>query len=113
MFVYERESDNALVIAAGVLPEWAAATEGVKVERFPTEFGVLSYTLHTDDSRTVLDLHAEFDPRPSGIIYQSGDPWPIRAVRVDDRPVDSFSDHEVTLPPASARVVIEYREGPS
>ncbi len=42
MFVYEDEVDKALVIGAGMKPEWSKG-EGVSIGSWPTEYGVLSY----------------------------------------------------------------------
>src|SRR5206468_1074141 len=41
MLAYERESDQALVLAAGVPAAWATAEQGISVKRLPTYYGVL------------------------------------------------------------------------
>ena len=45
MLAYEREPDDALVIAAGVPTRWARASSGVGVSRLATRWGPLSYHL--------------------------------------------------------------------
>ncbi|HUU82173.1 MAG TPA: discoidin domain-containing protein [Phycisphaerae bacterium] len=108
LFVYERESDQALVIAAGVLPEWINTPEGVKVSRFPTEYGLLTYSLAVDSGRTVLDLRGEALRPPGGIILESALPGPIRAVTCDGRAHSRFTDREVHLDTSPSHVVIEH-----
>src|SRR5262249_7617964 len=44
LFAYERESDRALVIAAGIPAAWID-DKGVGVDRLRTPYGLLSYTL--------------------------------------------------------------------
>ena len=50
---YERDSDRALVLAAGVPRDWLAS--GVVVRRLPTRHGALSYRLQRDGSDGALD----------------------------------------------------------
>jgi hypothetical protein len=52
LFAYERESDESLIIAAGLAPEWLDGA-GVKVNDMPTLYGPLSYSLHRLDAATV------------------------------------------------------------
>ena len=52
MFVYEREQDEALVLAAGIPDKWVTDPAGVEVVGMPTYYGNLNYTLKshaTDD----------------------------------------------------------------
>jgi len=52
LFAYERESDESLIIAAGLAPEWLEGS-GVRVNDMPTLYGTLSYSLHRLDAATV------------------------------------------------------------
>jgi hypothetical protein len=52
LFAYERESDESLIIAAGLAPEWLEGA-GVRVNGMPTLFGTLSYSLHRVDATSV------------------------------------------------------------
>ena len=45
MFAYEREGDRALVVGAGLLPEWVLNEQGVSVRRLPTYYGTLNYSV--------------------------------------------------------------------
>ena len=44
LFAYEREADRALVLAAGLPPQWLEG-EGVAVENLRTPYGRLSYAI--------------------------------------------------------------------
>ena len=108
MFVYERERDDVLVLAAGVLPEWVETSPGVRVEGFPTEYGVLAYTLAAEGARTVLTLRGDLQRAPAKIVFVTPGRRPIKTVTLDDRPYSAVSGCELELPSARGRVVIEY-----
>jgi len=107
MFVYERESDDALILAAAVAPEWLDGP-GVAVGGFPTEYGPISYTLKRKGGRTVLDVQGQLDPGPARIVFCCPAPSPIRSVQLNGRPHKDFADNKITLPAVlPAQVVVE------
>ncbi|MFH0982699.1 MAG: discoidin domain-containing protein [Planctomycetota bacterium] len=106
LFMYERESDSTVVLAAGVLPEWLTPP-GVALEDFPTEYGRLSYRLSADQAQMVLDLRCDWLSSPPRLLMASPDPRPIRGVNVDGHPHTDFGPREVVLPPSARRVVID------
>ena len=64
MFAYGRESDDALVLAAGIPADWLEG-EGVSVQNLRTPEGLLTYTLKAKDG--VLRFDA-----PAGLILPKG-----------------------------------------
>jgi F5/8 type C domain len=52
LMAYERESDRALVLAAGLCGDWLEG-EGVQVRGMPTAYGELSYSLRKLDEHTL------------------------------------------------------------
>ncbi len=48
MFVYERESDGALVLGAGLRREWLDSTPPLEVKGLPTWYGTLDLSFHRD-----------------------------------------------------------------
>ncbi len=52
LFAYEHEAHHSLILAAGLAPEWIDG-EGVQVDRMPTCYGELSYSLRRTDSTTL------------------------------------------------------------
>jgi len=72
LFAYEREQDDALVIAAGVPPQWLDG-DGVAIENLRTPFGKLSYSLRRDADRVLLVISdGDFRLPPGGVVFQ----WP-------------------------------------
>jgi hypothetical protein len=106
LFVYERERDAALVLAAGVRPEWLDAPGGVSIANWPTEYGRLSYDLSSRDKETVLTLHFDGELPPGGLVFRNPYPEPIRSVAVDGHRIETFTEREVVLKVAAVQVVI-------
>jgi hypothetical protein len=107
MLAYERE-DGALVLAAGVPASWLAeGTIGAK--RLPTHYGVLHFTLRADgDSRLVARLEGDMTMPPGKIEIAPPLPRPIKAVSVNQKPVEHFTPDAVAVGEFPADVVIEY-----
>lgn len=80
LFAYEREADRALVVAAGLAPQWIEG-DGVRVREMPTAYGPLSYTLRRMDARTVkFDIGTGVDCR---LILKPPLAAPLREVRIN------------------------------
>ncbi len=69
MFAYARDSDQTLVLAAGVPQAWLDG-EGIAVRGLNTPYGTLAYSLKRDGRRLVLDIAG--DAPPGGFVL----PWP-------------------------------------
>ncbi|MDX2114478.1 MAG: coagulation factor 5/8 type domain-containing protein [Planctomycetota bacterium] len=68
-FVYERESDAAVIVGAGVKPEWLSAEGGVSIAGFPTEHGVLGYSMVREADEVVIRFDAAGFVVPPGGVY--------------------------------------------
>jgi hypothetical protein len=66
LFAYERESDQSLVLAAGVDERWLNGA-GIRVDRLRTAFGPLSYQLRRVGTGYELRLDALAKPPPGGV----------------------------------------------
>jgi F5/8 type C domain-containing protein len=65
VFAYEHESDQSLVIAAGIPEEWLDG-EGVAIEHLRTPFGGVSYSLARRDGRVRLEVSGDDFRMPKG-----------------------------------------------
>jgi hypothetical protein len=70
LLAYERDSDQALVLAAGVPNEWIAATGGVAVRHLPTPWGLLDYSLTAEGTSLRLKVGADLQVPPGGIVFR-------------------------------------------
>lgn len=84
LFAYERSSDQALVLAAGVPAEWLRG-EGVGIRGLRTPYGNLSYTLRTQGGKLMLHVEQGLAALPPGGLVL---PWPFAGGPVGDAMVN-------------------------
>jgi hypothetical protein len=109
LFVYERESDQALVIGAGLPANWVTAPGGVAVKRMPTWHGTLNYRMALSGADTLrVDLSGDVVVPPGGIVLHSPLERPLRAVRVNGQPWTGFTPDTATLDRFPAQVELLY-----
>ena len=109
MLVYEREDDRALVVAAGIRPEWLDNDTGVGVKRLPTHLGALNYRLWKTDEQTLqFDLTGDLTVPRGGIVLRSPLPSPISSVTVNGIEHETFDADEVRIDTFPAVVEISH-----
>jgi hypothetical protein len=102
LLAYEREADRSLVLAAGLAPEWIEGA-GVQVNRMPTLYGTLSYSLRRTDSAT---LRFEIGGATTAkMVLRPPLGAPLRSVVVDGSACASFDRDSVTLLRTPAEVI--------
>jgi hypothetical protein len=82
LFVYERESDSALVLAAGVPDAWLTGA-GVNVHGLSTWWGPLSYTANRDTSGITVQVLSGIRVPPGGLLVSRPGDQPVRVVTVN------------------------------
>ncbi|HLP18562.1 MAG TPA: hypothetical protein VK470_20050, partial [Bacteroidota bacterium] len=110
MFVYEREYDDALVVGAGIPEAWISDPSGVSVERLPTYYGTVSYTIkRTSRLHVAIALSADFKKIPNGkIVIKSPMHGPVKSVSVNGKSVRTFTPSEITIGVLPARIELSY-----
>jgi hypothetical protein len=112
LVAYERESDQSMVLAAGVPRRWVTEGRHVAVKRLPTYYGIL--TLHLASARpNVLRLRLSGDLRmpPGNLVVRPPLERPLKAVRVNGRPIQTFTADEATIDVLPADVELESEAG--
>ncbi|MBI2515535.1 MAG: discoidin domain-containing protein [Opitutae bacterium] len=111
MFVYEREQDEALVLAAGIPDAWVTDPAGVEVLGLPTYYGNLDYTLKSRATATGTEVTATIGQGVTvptgGVIMKSPLSRPIVAVSGDGHLVAPGSG-EILIERLPAKLVITY-----
>lgn len=105
--VYERASDGALVVAAGVPPRWLAGGEPLRA-RLPTWWGSLAFVLRDDGAGL---LRARLDGAaapPGGIVFAPPLPRPPREVYLNGAPVALGDGGGVVVRELPADVALRY-----
>lgn len=107
LFAYERDADRAIVLAAGVAPDWLD-DGGVAVHDLRTPYGRLSYTLRRDGDRLTLRLAPGSGMPPGGFIFVWPGDTPPRSASINGKPA-SFSGAELRVGTVPASVLIDGR----
>jgi hypothetical protein len=107
MFAFERESDQSLVIAAGLPSEWIDAEGGVRVRALPTWYGTLSYTLGRRSQELHLEIGGALRMPPGNIVIRPPTDEPLREVVVNGKPTRNFTATEAVVDELPARVVLK------
>ena len=102
LFAYERESDESLILAAGLAPEWIEGS-GIQVNGMPTLYGRLSYSLRRMDSQTLrFQIGSRLRAR---VILRPPLAAPLRTVIVNGSACTSFDGDSVTVLQTPAEVI--------
>ena len=103
MFVYERDSDHTLVLAAGLPLDWLDTPTGVGVRAVRTAYGPLTYGFKRENGVAVLTIEPGAMP-PGGFVVQwpEGVDLPARP-RIDGRRGE-WKGREVLIPATARRV---------
>jgi len=109
MFAYEREEDEALVIAAGLAEEWLSNGSAAGVKNLPTYYGSLTYSLRLEEEGTLrLKLEGDLVVPPGGIVVMPPLPRPIRQVKINGRVVGDFQPYSFTCRQCPSEAVLGF-----
>jgi hypothetical protein len=108
LFAFERESDDALVIGAGVPLTWLAGGKEVAVKGLRTWHGALDLSMRLD-GELVVELGGDLRVPTGGFMLRPPFPGPIRSVTVNGRTVKKSAADEVRVRvcPAIVRIAFE------
>lgn len=104
LFAYEREADGALVLAAGLPPQWLEG-EGVAIENLRTPYGRLSYSLQSQGRRLILKVGVGLQLPPGGLVFVWPGEQPPGPTRLNGRPV-SWQGAELRLHSLPAELIV-------
>src|SRR5262249_12946066 len=109
LFAYEREEDQALVIAAGIHENWLTDSGEVVVKELPTYYGKLSYTLRMEGPDTLrLIVSGDLALPPGRIVVKPPLPRPLVQVEVNGSKIETFDAESVTCGVCPAEMVMRY-----
>ena len=106
-FAYDRESDSALVVGAGITEAWATSATGVGIQGLRTPFGTLSYTMRGDTRAIRVRLSGTLRIPPGGIVVRSPLERAVRSATIGGRSAP-LRDGAVVVRRLPADVILRY-----
>jgi hypothetical protein len=104
MLVYERETDDCLVVGAGIPGAWVTDPAGVTVRGLPTYYGHLSYAMKKTGDQLTVDLSGDL---PKGKILVRS-PLPALPTSVTGDARHGTDPREAIVDTLPAHVVFSY-----
>ncbi len=111
MFIYERERDTTVVLAAGIPDAWVADSAGVKVGGLWTYDGILGYSLKQKGDTVTARVAGNLSADHRLLVMTSPLTRKLRSVRVNGKSVRVPSSGEVPLRVLPATIDFVYRKG--
>jgi hypothetical protein len=108
MFIYERERDGAVVLAAGIPDGWVRDSAGVKISGIRTYDGSITYSLKTTGKRVVAEVSGTVAVPGHTVVMTSPLSARLRSVKVNGVNVRLPASREVVLPAIPCRVEFGY-----
>lgn len=105
MFAYNREADDALVIAAGIPADWLPGA-GIEVQGLRTPQGALAYALKAEGGTLRFDMPAGIRLPAGGIVLSLPAPWTQGTARIDGRPAAFTAAGELRITHLPTHVVV-------
>jgi hypothetical protein len=106
-----REDGDALHLLSAVSPEWIGTGKKIVVQRAPTVFGPVDFTLSMQTNGAALKLESHWQTAPREIVLHV--PWfmQLDSVSIDGTAIALTGD-EVKLPPSATTVAIRWHRRP-
>jgi hypothetical protein len=109
LFAYEREADEALVLAAGLPAGWLQPGEPIGVRGLPTWWGTLDYEIEASGERSLrLEIGGDLERPPGGVVLEPPLPGDLRSATVNGRPAREQGPRSVVVREIPASVVLRY-----
>ena len=108
IFGYERESDSSLVLGAGIKSEWLERPQGLAVNNFATQYGIISYQIQKRDNKIIISLKGNITIPEGQIIIKSPIDKPIKSITINDNTVNKFENSEIKIDEIPAKIVLGY-----
>jgi hypothetical protein len=106
LLAYERAFDDALVIGAGISPDWVTG-RGLRVKGLSTRYGALGYAMRQQGDSVLISFDDGLQIGAGGIIIHSPLERPIHSAAVDGRAIP-VRERWLTLPRVPHTVVLRY-----
>jgi hypothetical protein len=107
LFVYERESDQSLIVGAGIPFPWIQEEPGVVIRDLPTRHGLLSCTMRMDGGTIDMQIEEGLRIPPGGIVVHPPLDETPRSASVNGFLTPFDPDGGIAVQELPARIVLQ------
>jgi hypothetical protein len=108
LFLYERERDTAVVLAAGIPDSWVRDSTGITVENIRTYAGSITYTIRSTGRRVTVNVSGGVDFAQTRLVVSSPLSNRVRGATVNGKRARVARKAEVEIRNLPARVEFTY-----
>ncbi len=108
MFAYDRASDSALVVGAGIAEQWVREAPGVKVRGLGTPYGPIDFDARATGRSVVAHIGGALRMPPGGIVFRSPLDHVIARATVNGNVVTASTAGEVVIHQLPATINLTY-----
>ncbi len=108
MFMYEREQDGAVVLAAGIPDAWIKDSSGVKISGIRTYDGSITYSLKPHGKKVVAEISGTVAVPGHRVVMTSPLSARLKSVLVNGKKIKLPASREVVLPAIPCSVEFGY-----
>jgi len=108
MFAYDRASDSALVVGAGIAERWVSEWPGVKVRALGTPYGPIDFDIRARGDSLVAHIAGALRIPSGGIAFRSPMDKQIVRARIDGRTIAPSSNGEVVVRQLPATIILTF-----
>jgi hypothetical protein len=108
MFVYENYFDTTLILAAGLNDDWIDSDEGIVVNKMPTYYGDISYSVKKFHNGYKVDISGDIQVPMDKIIFKNFKKSTPSKVLVDGAILNNFNENDIVINKSPASIIIEY-----
>jgi hypothetical protein len=109
LFVYENEQDQSLVLASALYQDWIDSPEGMSVEKLPTYYGEISYSIKKENDKYRFSISGNAKLPANGIKIKNfnGSKLPLK-VFINGKEKKDFNEKEIAVKEFPAVIEIYY-----
>ena len=108
MFVYESYFDTTLILGAGLKDDWIDSDEGVVVDKMPTYYGDISYSVKKFYNGYKVDISGDIQVPMDKIIFKNFKKSIPSKVLVNGVISNNFNENDIFVKKSPVSIIIEY-----
>jgi hypothetical protein len=110
LFAFECESDDTIVIGAGIDQAWLKSKRGIAIQGLPTTYGTLDLKMNREANGSLrVEIGGQLKPPSGGFVIRPPGNGQIKALEVNGKSVSTFHDFDALIHEFPACAVVTFK----